>query len=350
MNKDLFSVVFAELSSFTEAEYQTNFVERLPLLLLDVARETVPALATLEGFDDVERRLGDGAGHWRNPELFPHLMALPSCREPASQAHLDALRVHLNLHPPTPSLCRTSRFVRLRTPRATVLESRASSLSEIRGVVSSPHGERGPLVYGPHRGLFDDVAQGLYHVAEPAADVERLAALVTAALNALRSYSIALADSVLNTVATVAFTTDDWRITRSFSMRTRYLGGVFTAVCDPTALAENLLHEYYHCRIWTWWLVERPPDLPSDDDTLISPVTGMRRPVSVMMHALLIYASLIDYHRAAANARRSPDADARRHQLERRTATLVDTLHGALRHRPFCQRFIDVVAGVVAVS
>ena len=60
--------------------------------------------------------------------------------------------------------------------------------------------------------------------------------------------------------------------------------------------AESLIHEYYHQRIWLWWLIEAPAHLPPREVMMTSPVSGQQRPVCVMMHALLIYASLIDFY------------------------------------------------------
>src|SRR5437899_9184088 len=161
MTRDLFALVFEELSSFSAGEYQTCLVEQLPALMLRVALEACPALASLRGFADVERSLSESNAHWKNPELYPHLTTLQGTDLSASQAHLDALRVHLNLLTPNVELDRAYRFVRLREPQPKVLENSGSTMREIHDAVCSAQGDSGPLVYRPYPSLFNDVAHGL---------------------------------------------------------------------------------------------------------------------------------------------------------------------------------------------
>jgi len=352
MTRDLFSVVFSEMSQFKPADFRRDVVVRLPALLLDVAAESLPALRSVDGASDLEDVLGtDNSPHWRNPELYPHLLALQnSSGSTEYQAHIDALRVHLGLIEPTPYACRSRRFIRLRTPDAVVIENLGGRLCEVpRRVVRSDHG---PLVYVPHPGLFDDIAGGLYHGAGSAAMVADLGAGITAAFRDLKTYSQELWSGVSETISVIAFTADDLAETRSFSMRTSYIGGIFSAICQPPALVENIIHEYYHCRLWTWWLVDRPADLPPDDVVIRSPVTGATRPVAVMMQALLIYVGLIDYYRfvEGSGGEGAPIAQARSRldQLESGSAALAQMLRSELNHYPGCRKFVEILSDLAS--
>jgi hypothetical protein len=355
MIKDLFSLLFTELSEFTAEEYQTHFVERLPSLMLGAATQAIADTALLVGLDDVELSFNASTAHWRNPELYPHLNLLGRSHGCESQAHLDALRVHLNLLSPMASLCR-SRYLRLRAPQPRVLEKVGSSMRDVHKAVCLVQRKTSLFVYSPHPHLFHDVAHGLYHASEVRQEtVESLGILVCEAIDLLACYSDELANAVLDTIGTIAFTSDELSVTRSFSMRTAYPGAVFSAICDRASLAENLLHEHYHCRLWRWWLAERPPDLPSDEIVINSPLTGMKRPVSVMMHALLIYVSLVDYYRTilsygSLHEIEHSSASLRLDQLETSTTSLIDALHVSLRDRPFCARFVAILSDVARTS
>jgi HEXXH motif-containing protein len=207
------------------------------------------------------------------------------------------------------------------------------------------------LVYAPHPGLFNDVAGDLYNATPSPVRAEALVTVADEALAIIGAYSDQLYHGILETVRTIAFTSDDHQVTRSFSMRTAYPGGVFSARCDPIALAENIIHEYYHCRLWTWWLIERPQDLPGDDISITSPVTGMSRPVATMMHAALIYFSLIDFYRVlcrdidkASDCTQRRFCEGRLQQLERGAPAVLHSLRNMLQDRPESLRFVDIVA------
>jgi hypothetical protein len=347
-NKDLFIAVFAELSCYTLEEYQESFVDRLPAILLEAAAERNPTLETSPLLAKIRRCLDENPAASRNPELYPHLMYCCSANE-SFQPHLEALAVQLGLRSPWATHSAIHRFVRVRAPEAKVLEHVGCGIREVGGVVSADSEPGMPLVYSPHPGLFTDVAGGLYHATDNRLEPVALSERVRNALRLISNYSSTLHREIAEHVNVIAFTSDPLEVTRSFSMRVAYLGGIFSAICDPVTLAENVIHEYYHGRLWSWWLVERPADLPGDEVQVTSPVTGEQRPLAVMLHALLIYISLMSfYQHVVRDTLITPSdvaaASARLSLLERATRTLVEHLQSAVRGLPYCQHYVCFLA------
>jgi hypothetical protein len=353
-NFDLVELMFSQFSQFTPSEYRELYVERLPLLLLRSAIEKRPFLGPLA--NDVLGALCAGdSSHAANPELYPHLLALQSADERSSaEGHVDALRIQLGMIAPQPGATGARRFVRLRRPEPTVLERRGKAMAEIAGVVCPVPELPTLLVYRPYPLLFDDIVNGHYHGRGKRLELHHLARLVSAALHELKDYSKELWASVAETVRTIAFTSDSVSVTRSYSPRLSFLGGIFCAVCRPPLLVESVLHEHYHCRLWTWWLVEPPADLPGDEMQIISPLTRRRRPASTMLHALLINASLIDYYGFALSGQLRPAerrcCEGRLRKLRMGAVALVDILHAELKGRPHCARYISVLSDIVLGS
>src|SRR5205085_5909118 len=87
----------------------------------------------------------------------------------------------------------------------------------------------------------------------------------------------------------------------SFSARMFYAGGIFSSLLrgNVPALVENLIHEYFHQRLWVWWSIESPQDLPPETLMIESPVTRTQKSVRVMVHAFLIYIGVCAYYRFA---------------------------------------------------
>jgi hypothetical protein len=107
-----------------------------------------------------------------------------------------------------------------------------------------------------------------------------------------------------------------------------------------------LIHEYYHQRLWLWWLIEAPPDMPDRAVTIVSPISKQERSVQVMMHALLIYISLTDYYRWAEHfsAGESDWIGKRWRKLQSGAVELASVLRDALVGCNESLRFINAVA------
>lgn len=352
MTRDLFAVALAQVSRLDPRHLQAHYVEQLPLLLLDQGRATCPEIASLPGFWSIHECLsGASRQHWNNPELYPHLYALPSAPVVARQSHINALLVHLGLQGPAHDAFGSHRYLRVLWPRPRVLERVGSELRQVPDTVCRAAGGVRPLLlYRPHHQLFDDVSR-YYRGTAPRAQLPDLARRIRKALIELERYSGDLAQALRESTGAIIFTADSLPDVRSYSMRLTYPGAIFTAICEPPELVENLIHEQYHARLWAWWLIERPPDLPPMTATMISPVTGLQKPVATMMQAALIYASLIDYYKYVLGLRQSGASAGR---AERRLATLesgamplVDALHDTVKGRRWSKKFVTLVGDLL---
>lgn len=358
MTKDLFAVAFSELSTLDRAAYDTEYVERLPFLMLGMAAESFSETASLEGFSELYEFLdAESPHHWNNPELYTHLLLLHDSDRSMSQRHIHAISTHVGLTPPDAVSFFDSRFLRLKLPEAQVVELRDGSLFPVDGVVLQENdGRVFPLVYRPYPLLFDDIAGDVYDGTNTSANLVELGILAKKAIAELRRYCPALSTAFCDTIGTLAFTGGDLAASaRSYNAELAYLGGIFTVIATDNlpALVENLIHEYYHCRLWTWWLLEKPVDLPPRELTIVSPITQTSKPIVVMMQALLIYAGAVDYYRFVLSDSHFYDREVlaeaaeRLQLLEDGTVKLVDCLDHVLRDRPQSRRFTSFVSDII---
>jgi hypothetical protein len=326
--------------------------------MLDMAADSFPETASLSGFSELYEFLDSESPHlWNNPELYSHLLLLHEPDRSRSQRHIHALRTHVGLTPPDDDSFFDSRFLRLRFPQAQVIELRDGGLFPIDGVVPQEKERRScPLVYRPYPGLFGDVAGDVYDGADTSVKLVDLVKHAKKAIAELRRYCPALAIAFCDTIGTLAFTGGDLgAYARSYNAELAYLGGIFTVIAanNLPALVENLIHEYYHCRLWTWWLIEKPADLPPRESMIESPITQTSKPIVVMMQALLIYAGVIDYYRFVLSEAHGFDPDVlnvsaeRLQLLENGTTKLVDCLDHELRDRPESRRFTAFVSDLI---
>lgn len=301
MGRDLFSEVFSRFSQYESGEYQELFVNRLPLLLLGAATQESPSIRSIPGYAELRDEIeGNAKAHCTNPEIFPHLHALRICPSERHRFHIDCLRVHVGISTPTPRTLGNHRYLRLHFPKPQILAVRKSELAEVDGVLIDGLGALSfPLAYAPHPQLFCDVAGTIYKGggAKPAASESLLRNYLLQAIGEMRAFSGELASAFCSDVSCVAFTADRLSYRRSYSMRMDFPGGIFTAVCSPPALVENLIHEHCHLRFWRWWMLEKPSDLISSKKLIRSPVSRYVRSVPVMLQALLIYCVAIDFYR-----------------------------------------------------
>jgi hypothetical protein len=355
-SKDLFVDAFRAFSRWSLEEYQARFLGRLPYRFVQGAVIANPALSEIAGFVDLCNLFASQVGRrWRNPELYPHLNRLLIPNYPYLQQHIDALLIHVGMQELAPSSGSTSRFWRVRDRSIAVTEIREGLLREVDdALVPTTHSGPFPLLYRPFPGLFDDVESRLYRGSDPDnRTAAELSELSVRALEIIDGYSHEMAVAFCEHVGTVAFMPPS-KDAKSFSLRNYYIGGIFVSIADPILLAEQFIHEYYHQRIWPWWLVDAPADMPSDEQVVLSPVTGRTRPISVMVQALLIYVSLVDFYRhvlrgSGNDVPMSCDMSRARQRLthlEAGVAPLRDTLRAGLVNCPGTHSLVDFIANL----
>ena len=359
MTKDLFAVLFNTFSRWNYEEYYVNFIERLPHRFVQGALSANPDLDSCLGLAELRELFACESGQrWKNPELYPHLNRVIIPGYSFLQRHIDALRVHVGLQHLTPSIVPGLRFWRLRDPILKVVEIAEGDVDnenafEVRVKLGQPF----PVVYRPHPNLFDDIERNLYRGNGCDIDSFRLSQLVENAFNLLVGYSPDIASGFRREINTVAMMARQLGGTKSFSLRNFYIGGIFVSIGDPVMLAEQFIHEYYHQCIWPWWMIEPPPDLPSDEETIVSPITGRVRPVSVMIHAFLIYQSLIDFYRFVLSNPECrghdqgvlADAQTRLSKIEGGSKPLLTALDNALSEHPRTRAMVEMIVGTCSV-
>jgi hypothetical protein len=154
----------------------------------------------------------------------------------------------------------------------------------------------------PFSGLFADLLEpSLYPPAESSYDRDGLLAKLAYAFSLLVQSVPDLGEDLWAVVRTTILTPrlgagQGW----SYNLRLAYFGGIFLDpfAVGPHGIAESLLHEYCHQRLWQWWAYEPPSGLPPPSATIRSPMTGRDKPALVMVHALLIYVAAHAFHRA----------------------------------------------------
>lgn len=358
MTKDLFALLFSTFSKWTYEEYYLNFIERLPHRFIEGATAANPELKSCLGFAELRELFACERGQrWKNPELYPHLNRVIIPGYAFLQRHIDALRVHVGLQGLTCSSMPGPRFWRLRDPISKVVEVTGSSVNNADDfIVPVTMGQPFPVVYCPHPNLFEDIEKNLYRGEASVYDSPLLCEHIRDAFHLLDKYSPDIASGFRREINTVALMTRQPGGTKSFSLRNFYIGGIFVSIGDPIMLAEQFIHEYYHQCIWPWWMIEPPADLPSDQLTIVSPITGRVRPVSVMIQALLIYRSLIDFYRFVLSAteceplgtNQGSDADARLAKLEAGSAPLFEALDNSLSPHPRTRQMVEMIVSTRA--
>lgn len=349
--KDLFRLAFSQISTYSHQDYEHDFVQQAPLWLLHSAMLAQEGLRTKPGFEEVYSFLRDRSSSvWNNPELYPHLFRLlrSSHGQSRSGSELSALEGHLGLRSVSAEMF-THRFLRVRYPQPTVFELSDKGVAPLEDVTLEMEQEF-PIVYLPLPHLFDDVVGGTVQyvgskIPIAKADIQKL---ISNAASILQAYDPDLYEGFLQAVGTLGVT-GDWApgSRTSYSSGAYYTGGIFASVCtdSPALLVESLIHEYYHQRLWMWWLIDAPADMPDKDHVIVSPVSGQTRSVQIMMQALLIYVSLADYYGWAAQTitGESDWAQERCRTLKAGAKELFCTLRSALAERPVSLRFIETL-------
>jgi HEXXH motif-containing protein len=265
------------------------------------------------------------------------------------ERHLSALQGHLGLREVGAQMF-THRYFRWHRPSPQTFELVDGEARVVPEAILMDDKDF-PLVYQPTPQLFDDVVGGAAtYVGEPLpitpAEIKRV---IRDAADVLRRYDEELYAGFTEAVGTLAIT-GEWNLSNrsSYSTGSIYTGGIFTSLCadSPPLLVESFIHEYYHQRLWLWWLIEAPIDIPDRDLTMVSPITKQERSVKIMMQALLIYVSLTDYYRWADRvfADQSDWIGRRWRTLRSGTGELLNALRDALAGRDESLRFVNAVA------
>jgi hypothetical protein len=359
VTKDLFSILFDKHSRFTRVDYTTKFLERMPERFVAGAILANPGLQTSDLFIEMKEVIESRAGTTlQNPELYPHLNRLLIPNHPFVDERVRAIRIHLGLDALAPCDESISRIWRLMGAIGGVYEITGGQIQKVDALpLKSTKGEAEcPLVYAPRPHLFDDIESKCYR-GQPSCDPDSLLSSVNGAYDLIKNYSPEIADGFTRTINVISFMRRDRAGVKSFSMRNVYIGGIFVSESGLLLLAEQFIHEYYHQCIWPWWLIEPPSDLPNNQDQITSPITGRLRPISVMVHALLIYCSLIDFYRFALSSPELQDYDEEEVQEARAALSRIETgvtplfiaLRTALAERPETRSIVETVANAVAL-
>ena len=283
-----------------------------------------------------------GRAPWKEPELFLALHAFVGSGAISDPAALEAIRFHLHraVQPPV-EWCRPflrSPVLRSELYRYDRARSATISLSRLRN--------GGPVVIPAAAGLFADM---LDETVYPSLDVdadESVCSQLEDAFDIIDRFRPGLLRDIVSTVSVVALVGDFGR--PGFSCRTRYYGGIFInpEYENGHSLAETIIHEYLHLKLWLWWTFEPVAAQAALEVETDSPVTGRRRQVGVMLQAYLIYAQCIEFYAWAVRDGRFGDIAwprARLNWLIERAPVLRDALSDVLSKEKTATRMIGAI-------
>lgn len=354
MGKDLFLTVFEELSRFSWSEYQFQFLDELHINLLNAATKLNGEVAEHPAFAHVyDLLVQDRARQSRNPEIFPPIyeVLLRGVGEDARSV-LGRLRLQVEDRAIDECLTKDGFYRRTYFTPHLLIRSRNSCKSLDENVIIDVDGVHFPLVYFPTAGLFDDiVGRDVYWGSSAPFTRDEARRTLRRAATSLKKYSTEIYSGFCDSVRVLALTGEPVEdVPRSFSARTLYSGGIFSAIKlnNVPAMVENLIHEYYHQRLWLWWMIEGPADLPDEQTRIVSPITGATKTVQVMLHAFLIYVSVIDYYRWTIDHEENSEgsrawAKRRLEALSINSIELRNRLFDSLDGRPETKRFVSCV-------
>lgn len=357
-NKDLFRALFGRVSRHSFETYRQNFLEQLPWLLLQVARQTAPTIAKCVGFEQLQECLKAPTSDvqtWRNAELFPYLNYIAFPLNSKRQLCVNALRVHCRLVELKYNTNPDVRYWRLAHNTSdheieVVWFDHRSAVRKFNLGWSLKVHDKAIAVYRPHYGLFDDVEPELYGAQSSTKSNKELNLLLSEAFSIINLYSHSLCGNIVDQVSSISLLKEVDGRPISYSLRNRYIGAIFITVASAVEMAEQVIHEYYHQCMWPWWLVEPPKDLPDASLQVKSPITGAVRSLPTMVQAILIYASLQDFY-TFANERGKTDLDqatadrarARAQMIQERFDDLATSVVEELRDMPATRVIVDTI-------
>lgn len=334
---NLLGDLIARFSSHDPEGFFAGLERKIVADLFHAAGQTNPNIAALDGgrLRALESCLADGSSGRRaakDPEVFLAINRLMyASTAEATQRALELLELHLALRSPAQLSELPDGYYRLGHSHGRLLRAEAGSAVDVADVaIGSPWGS---LVYLPAEGLFRDILpDDLYPRVPVTLDRSGMFDSLAAALARLDRFAGAAMPDFREAVRTIVILPPSAAPNASFSWRLNYLGAIFVDVRSAThRLAEALLHEYMHIRLWQWWAYEDLPGMPPVDAMIMSPVTGSRRSARIMLQALVIYRAALELHDAALTS--GDDSSGlleRREQLVAGVGKLADQLRGLI--------------------
>lgn len=280
--------------------------------------------------------LGGPAAH-RNPEVFAQIALLArdasEGRDPI--AALELLEVQLGLLHIDDAQHLGDRIVRLTHVDGSIRSRRSGSCDRIDGEIIASIDSFPGRVLLPWTGLYRDlVPSNLYPDHGEPYDRSALISKVSGAAQLVQEYAPDVASDLCRVVQLVVLVPNlhdsrQW----SYNLRLGYFGAIFINACTANrfGIAEALIHEYLHQRLWQWWTYEAPEGLPGGDAILRSPITNRDKPAIVMLQALIIYVTAHRFYTDATRSASFTDAElnwglARRRELAVGIPQLAETL------------------------
>ncbi|MEM7151389.1 MAG: hypothetical protein AAF799_01045 [Myxococcota bacterium] len=342
------------------ARDQLDLRNTIPLRSLRRSRADNPVLASRrERLDELDARLAPAiisARWWANPEVHAPLMALGDrcSNERDVDRQLQRLAI-VTGEVPVDAPGNEDGIYRLEHLGQGVVERRDGVVLPRLATWWHPDGT---MVYLPLPGLFADlpfppdyapdhpagnsqVAIERYQAAREWLD--RVAPMVSADFRRVIS-GVALLPPVPG--AQVPPTQAQW----SFNLRLRFRGVLFVNPFSVglAALAEALLHEYLHQRMWLWWELSEPTGLPLKRERMCSPVSGHSRPVITMIQGLMIFRCVATLHERLLDLD-EPDAVERAwsaqrlDQLRHAVPRLAEALRAQVPEASGARRIVDMI-------
>jgi HEXXH motif-containing protein len=300
--------------------------------------------------DALERRVGRPA--WQNPEVFAQiaLLAQAAARGRDPSPVLELLRVQLELIPVSDAPNLADGPIRLMQVDGSIRVRRGDRVERLDdGIVASVENLPARVAL-PYEGLYRDlVPSELYRDDVQSYDARELTERLSQGADLLRRHAPEILSDLCAVIRTVVLVPDlhdarQW----SYNLRLGYFGAIFVNVfpLGRHAIAEALMHEYIHQRLWEWWTYEPPDGLPADTVSIRSPVTDREKPALVMLQALLIYASAHRFYVSASHddTLSSEERDAVEQRMSRLSTAvpeLAETLRAHIADDTRAARIVD---------
>lgn len=264
---------------------------------------------------------------WRNPEVYAQIALLAQAvgqgRDPSPV--LELLRVQIGMLCLSDARHLTDGPIRLLHVDGSIHVCHNGKINQVDDeVVASISGLAAKILL-PHRGLYRDLlGPTLYPDQVLPFDRAELTEKLCKGVHLVEQYSPNIASDLECVIQTVVLIPDlndsrQW----SYNLRLGYFGAIFINgfAVGRHGLAEALIHEYFHQRLWQWWTFEPPGGLLPNSMLVRSPVTNRDKPAGVMLQALLIYISVHQFYAdvAAFDDRLTPQEQ---NWIEERTSKL----------------------------
>jgi hypothetical protein len=318
----------------------------LPLELLKLASLKASSSEAARELRDLQEIYADlrslGAAPWKEPELFLALFALVENFNAPEALILRVIRFHLirDLEPPRewPGQYLRSPVLRGKLYRFVDDTSTPMDLPKLQ--------RGGPVLVPVLPGLYFDALNSELYPESMTPLSRDLCTKIESSLDTIGHFSPSLLDDILRTVNVVALIGNIGR--PGFSVRTKYYGGIFL---NPEyehgdSLAETIMHEYLHLKLWLLWTFEPVCSDEASAVEIISPITGQRRSVGVMLHAYLIYAQCIEFYLWVNRVKTGGNAKWNKNRLNHlldRTPILRDALASAVVQEKSAMQMIDAI-------